>query len=131
DLRLPQRLGRWSIPTPLPIQGLARLHLLPGPDWERLSMPARNRLCKEPFRVESRSDRMGLRLRGSPLELTEAWEASSEPVAFGTLQLPPDGQPILLLADAQTTGGYPRIAQLAGIDRSLAAQLRPGDEVRF
>jgi antagonist of KipI len=55
----------------------------------------------------------------------------SSPVSPGTIQVPPDGQPIVLLADAQTIGGYPQIAQVASMDLPLVAQLRPGDTVRF
>jgi antagonist of KipI len=55
----------------------------------------------------------------------------SEAVTSGTVQVPPDGQPILLMADRQTTGGYPRIAQVIQVDLAAAAQLRPGDRVRF
>lgn len=55
----------------------------------------------------------------------------SEAVSFGTIQVPPGGQPIVLMADRQTTGGYPRIAEVASIDLHLLAQLRPGDGVRF
>jgi antagonist of KipI len=53
------------------------------------------------------------------------------PVAPGTIQIPPDGQPIVLLADAQTIGGYPQVAHVAAVDLPLLAQLRPGDTVRF
>jgi antagonist of KipI len=58
-------------------------------------------------------------------------EILSEPVAFGTVQLPPDGRPIVLMADRQTTGGYPRIGEVATVDLPLLAQLKPGDSLRF
>ena len=55
----------------------------------------------------------------------------SEAVAFGTVQLPPGGAPIVLMADGQTTGGYPRIGEVATVDLPLIAQLKPGDHVQF
>ena len=85
----------------------------------------------EPFRVTPQADRMGYRLDGSLLELTEQKELLSEAVAFGTVQVPAEGKPIVLLADRQTTGGYPKIAQIATIDLPLIAQSKPGDAIRF
>jgi antagonist of KipI len=83
------------------------------------------------FRTSSRSDRMGLRLTGEPLARNTTEELLSLPVAPGTIQVPPDGQPIVLLSDAQTVGGYPQIAHVISVDLPLIAQLRPGDAVRF
>lgn len=74
---------------------------------------------------------MGYRLDGPQLALARPLELVSEPVAFGTLQLPPAGQPIVLMAEHPTTGGYPRIGQVAAIDLPRLAQRRPGDPVRF
>lgn len=83
------------------------------------------------FDVSSRADRMGARLNGKPLTRQGGQELVSSPVAPGTVQVPPDGQPIVLLADAQTIGGYPQLAQVARVDLPLVAQLRPGSRVRF
>jgi antagonist of KipI len=83
------------------------------------------------FRVSSSSDRMGYRLEGPALSLRAPMELLSEGTTFGTVQLPPGGAPIILMADAQTTGGYPRVAEVASIDLPLVAQLKPGDRVRF
>jgi antagonist of KipI len=84
------------------------------------------------FTIETHSDRMGLRLTGPQLERrTTAGELVSSPVAPGTIQVPSDGQPIVLMADAQTLGGYPKIAHAISVDLPLLAQLRPGDTVRF
>jgi antagonist of KipI len=84
------------------------------------------------FTIEAQSDRMGLRLAGPQLERrTKAGELISSPVAPGAIQVPPDGQPIVLMADAQTLGGYPKIAHVISVDLPLLAQLRPGDTVRF
>jgi antagonist of KipI len=83
------------------------------------------------FRVSPQSDRMGIRLNGSVLARSVSRDLFSLPVAPGTVQVPPDGQPIVLLADAQTIGGYPQIAHVISVDLPLMAQVRPGDTVRF
>jgi KipI family sensor histidine kinase inhibitor len=83
------------------------------------------------FRVSPQSDRMGIRLQGGALIRQSGGELASMPVAPGTIQVPPDGQPIVLLADAQTIGGYPQVAHVATVDLPLVAQLRPGDSVGF
>ena len=83
------------------------------------------------FRIASESNRVGIRLDGSNLALAAPIELVSEPLAFGTLQLPPGGQPIALMAEHPTVGGYPRIGQIAAVDLPRLAQRRPGDRVRF
>jgi len=88
-------------------------------------------LCDAEFQISAQSDRMGLRLAGPSLALNRADDLVSSAVAPGTVQVPPDGRPILLMADAQTIGGYPQAAHVIGPDLPLAAQLRPGDRVRF
>ena len=87
-------------------------------------------LRQNPWRVDPRSDRQGLRLNGDTLSC-EAEALLSAPVAPGTIQLPPDGRPIVLLADAQTVGGYPRLGHVIAADLPRMAQLRAGDAVRF
>ncbi|HEY0945809.1 MAG TPA: 5-oxoprolinase subunit PxpB [Opitutaceae bacterium] len=83
------------------------------------------------YRVASQSDRMGLRLRGHALDRSEPREMVSEGVGAGAIQVPPDGQPIVLMADCQTLGGYPKIAHAISVDLPVLAQARPGDSVRF
>ena len=104
-----------------------------GAQWEWFSAETRERFLRERFTVLPRSDRMGLRLAPAGPGLTGEGlgQMVSEGVATGTVQIPPDGQPIVLLADRQTIGGYPKIATAASIDLSLLAQLRPGDTVGF
>lgn len=82
-------------------------------------------------RVSSRSDRMGMRLEGTPLHGTDTTPMASIAVFPGTVQVPPDGNPIVLLADAPTIGGYPVIGHVIAADLSRAAQLRPGEPVRW
>jgi antagonist of KipI len=83
------------------------------------------------FSVLPQSDRMGMRLKGPTFTRKSRAELVSTTVAPGTIQVPPDGQPIVLLADAQTIGGYPIVAHVIAVDLPLIAQLRPGDAVRF
>ena len=83
------------------------------------------------FGVTSRSDRMGIRLDGPSLVRRVGGDLLSTAVGPGTVQVPPDGNPIVLMADAQTLGGYPRVAHVAAVDLPLLAQLAPGDGVRF
>lgn len=88
-------------------------------------------LWRQAFQVDAASNRQGLRLRGDALCSDDGRERVSEPVVPGTIQLPPDGQPIVLLADAQTVGGYPRIGHVIAADMSLLAQRRAGQRLRF
>ena len=87
-------------------------------------------LAQARWQASPRSDRQGLRLDGPALALATQ-EPLSAPVAPGTLQLPPDGRPIVLLADAQTVGGYPRLGHVVAADLPRLAQLRPGESIRF
>ncbi len=107
------------------------IRLVPGSHFDRLDAAARKALFSATFRIAPASNRTGLRLDGPRLALATPLEPVSEPVAFGTLQLPPGGQPIVLMAEHPTTGGYPRIGQVAAIDLPRLAQRRPGDGVRF
>src|SRR5690606_6476969 len=101
------------------------LRVMRGPQWEWFSKGMQRRLLSETFRVSARSDRMGVRLTGKPLRRKRQEEMASEPVVTGAIQVPRDGQPILLGADRQTIGGYPVIACVASVDWDRLAQLRP------
>lgn len=83
------------------------------------------------FGISTQSDRMGYRLGGNELKLKSQLEMISEPVSFGTIQVPPDGNPIILLADRQTTGGYPKIAKVADVDIHKVVQKKPGEFLKF
>ena len=105
--------------------------MIAGQQWPRFTAQARESLMSDSFTVNRNSDRMGYRLEGPALALSAPLEMISEAVTFGTVQVPPDGQPIVLMADRQTTGGYPKIATVASVDLPLMAQKLPGDSVRF
>ena len=83
------------------------------------------------FNISMKSDRMGYRLNGVKLKLKKPVEMISEAVYFGTIQVPPDGNPIILLADRQTTGGYPKIAQIVSVDIQKIVQLKPNEKIMF
>jgi KipI family sensor histidine kinase inhibitor len=102
-----------------------------GRRWAAFDETARTAFKKAVWRVRPQSDRMGLRLLGPPLTAAIPGEILSEGVAFGTVQVPPSGQPIVLMADRQTLGGYPKIGHVIAADLPRLAQARPGDSVRF
>ncbi|MBP2630943.1 MAG: urea amidolyase related protein [Firmicutes bacterium] len=85
----------------------------------------------KPYMVTPESDRMGYRLVGEAVKLTAPLEMISEAVSFGTIQAPPDGNPIILLADRQTAGGYPKFAQVTIVDLAVIAQICPGQTIQF
>ena len=115
----------------LPASGRARLRLLPGPQADWFDAAAHKALTSVSFRVSPRSNRMGYRLEGPPLTRLRTEEAISAPLAFGAVQVPAAGEPILLMADRQTAGGYPQIANLIAADWPVAGQLAPGDFIEF
>ncbi|HEY4303497.1 MAG TPA: biotin-dependent carboxyltransferase family protein, partial [Gemmatimonadaceae bacterium] len=98
------------------------VRLIEGAHTSELDDASLEALTATRFRVSSSSDRMGYRLEGAKLALAKPREMMSEAVAFGTVQLPPGGAPIVLMADRQTTGGYPRIGEVASVDLPLVAQ---------
>jgi biotin-dependent carboxylase-like uncharacterized protein len=108
-----------------------RLRVVEGQQWMRFTDQARTAFLEADFTLTHQSDRMGCRLAGPALALQAPLEMISEAVAFGTVQVPPDGQPIVLMADRQTTGGYPKIAAIASVDLPLLAQKVPGETVSF
>ena len=107
------------------------VRVVPGPQADRFTENALQVLVGSPYRVTSESDRMGYRLRGADLIHRTSADIVSDAVTFGTIQVPADRQPILLMADCQTTGGYATLATMIAADRSLAAQLSPGDSLSF
>ena len=117
-------------PMRLP-EGGSRLRAIPGPQETCFASVALERLFSSPFTVTTQSNRMGFRLEGPELAYGEAPDILSDATPLGSLQVPGSGQPILLMADRQTTGGYPKIATVIAADVPLAGQLAPGDRIRF
>jgi antagonist of KipI len=87
--------------------------------------------CESTFRVTEQSNRMGIRLEGPPIPVDPSREMITEGVSLGAIQVPPSGQPIILFVEQQTTGGYPKIANVIAADMHSVGQLRPRDEIRF
>jgi antagonist of KipI len=110
---------------------LNEFFFIAGNEWEALDESSKKALQDEDFVIQSSSDRMGYQLKGPALELSTAQELLSSAVSFGNMQLLPNGQLIVLMADHQTTGGYPRIGHVISAHLPKLAQLRPGDSFRF
>ncbi len=118
--------------TPRPAAGTVPcVRVMLGPQDAWFSPASVDTLLHEVYRVSTQSNRMGFQLEGPPLATARADGPLSEPVPFGALQVPAGGAPILLMADRQTAGGYPKIATVIAADLPLAGQLGPGDLVRF
>ena len=109
----------------------ATIRLIPGPEFLWFSDETRQMLTTTPYQLTQASNRMGYRLAGMPLSHAHNHHLWSSAVTFGTVQVPPDGQPVILMAERQTTGGYPRLGVVASVDGPRLAQLRPGHQVRF
>ncbi|SMF35642.1 5-oxoprolinase subunit C family protein [Pseudogulbenkiania subflava] len=131
---------RLPLGEPLALEGKAgsrppawtpEIRALPGPEYAEFSAAAQHALWSRPWHVTAQSNRMGYRLAGPTLDRTARHELLSHGVLPGVVQVPPGGQPIVLLADAQTTGGYPRIATVIEADLWKLAQARPGAELHF
>jgi antagonist of KipI len=106
------------------------LHAIAGPHLKRLDPESRSGLFQATYRLSGESDRMGYRLEGPRLAVTGD-ELLSFGLAAGAIQVPHSGQPILLMADFQTAGGYPVVATVVSASLPIAAQLLPGDELRL
>ncbi len=120
--------GREHIPLP---GGAVSIRIIAGSQFAQFSELSRQRFLQEEYQITPQADRMGYRLSGPALQLTEPLEMISEAVVLGTVQVPPDGNPIILLADRQTAGGYPKIGQVAAVDIAIVAQIKPGRKICF
>lgn len=109
----------------------AELRVVRGPQAAAFTAAGYRSLFAAAYRVSPRSDRMGLRLEGTPIERAQAVDLLPEGVAAGSIQVPADGQPILLGADRPTTGGYIKVATVITADLGRSAQAKPGDRLRF
>jgi antagonist of KipI len=107
------------------------IFIIPGNEFDDLSDESKNTFLNKEFKVAMLSDRMGYRLEGENLITTSRQELVSSAVNFGTIQLLPNGQLIVLMADSQTTGGYPRIAHVISAHLSKISQKQPGEMIKF
>ncbi|SDX00939.1 biotin-dependent carboxylase uncharacterized domain-containing protein [Marinococcus luteus] len=107
------------------------LRVVAGPEFDTLTTEAGAMLLREAYVVTQEADRMGIRLRGPEVSFHHTGDIISDGVAFGTIQLASDGQPMILMADRQTTGGYARVLNVISADLLKAAQLQPNATVKF
>ncbi|TAK39723.1 MAG: biotin-dependent carboxyltransferase [Betaproteobacteria bacterium] len=128
----PHRTVPWSAPSlTLPEREFIVIHAMEGRHFGGFDADSQRAFFDATWRVAPASDRMGFRLLGPALARVDGDELLSEPTCLGTVQVPADGAPIALMADHQTTGGYPKIAEIAGADVPRLAQLAPGAALRF
>ena len=118
----------WTIET---FSSKKEIRFIKGNEWECLTDDAIKIFAESNYPISNNSNRMGYRLQGNALKVKEEMQLISSGVTFGTMQLLPDGQLIVLMADHQTTGGYPRIGHVISADLPLLAQCNPGDEIKF
>lgn len=121
----------WRVNTEKIYQYPHEIGFIPGHEWPLLPEAARFAFTENNYIIHPSSDRMGYQLNGTPLVLGKPLELVSSPVSFGTVQLLPSGQLIVLMADHQTTGGYPRVAHVVSAHLPKLAQLRPSDAIQF
>lgn len=114
-----------------PAADVSPIRLVPGPQADHFTAAALDTLVSGDYRVTAEADRMGMRLEGAKLEHSGAADIVSDATVPGSIQVPGAGQPIVLLADAQTAGGYPKIATVITADLGRLAALRPGQTLRF
>lgn len=128
----PAQAARAPVDPILPLPaGDAVVRVMEGPQRDYFSLDALDVLQSAPYMIRQDSDRMGFRLHGPQLTHVRGADIISDATPLGVLQVPASGQPILLMADRQTTGGYPKLATVISADIPVAGQLGPGDSVRF
>jgi len=137
ELPLP-RAGEYRMPVPTYIKGKARagaanitLRAVPGPQESAFTKEGLAQFFSSQYAVTPASDRMGIKMEGAKIETHAGSDIISDGIAAGSVQVPASGQPIVMMADRQTTGGYAKIATVISADLHLLAQARPGDFVRF
>lgn len=122
---------RISLPSALGLAPRDTVRVIPGPHWDEFSFGSQDALLRKPWRIGVNSDRMGYRLEGPKLTQRKPRQILSEGIGFGAMQVPQDGAPIVLMADRQTTGGYPKMAHVASVDLPALSQAAPGEHIRF
>jgi biotin-dependent carboxylase-like uncharacterized protein len=145
---LGKTLKKGDVLKTFPVRGTSSSHQLPeslvptfskqadirvilGPQDDRFSRKGMDTFLSETYTITSQSDRQGYRLEGEPIEHVSGADIISDAILPGSIQVPGNGQPIVMMVDAQTTGGYPKIANVIGSDIDVLAQMLPGRKVRF
>ncbi len=128
------KVVRLSADSPLSFSGQKgpkTVKLARGPQIDYFSEQAHQALVSSEYSLSPQSDRMGLRFTGSKIELVNTRPMISDGIPLGAMQITRSGQPIIMMADRQPTGGYPKIAQVLPTDLPILAQLRPGEKIKF
>lgn len=126
------RVSSWEVSDLIPCDDdPAVIHIVRGPEYACFDEKDRYQFMQGGYIISTRSNRMGYRLEGQHIKLNQPLELVSSPVTAGVIQITHDGGPIILMADAQTTGGYPRIARVCSADITRLAQCRPGSKIKF
>jgi biotin-dependent carboxylase-like uncharacterized protein len=128
--RAPERTEVW-FPSSPPAGSDQPIRVVLGPQHDHFTEAALAAFLDAEYRISQNSDRMGMRLDGPLLRHRAGWDIVSDAIATGSIQVPGSGRPILLLADHQTTGGYPKIATVISADLGVVGRRRPGQEIRF
>ena len=131
DLELPDGVRGLPVGDHLAYELPAILRVLPGPHPSHFTEQGHRAFFSDSYTLSPQSSRQGYRLNGPSVTRTGSVDILSEPMPLGGVQIPPDGQPILLMADRQSTGGYPLVGVVISADIPRAGQLAPGDAVRF
>ena len=121
----------WQANEEFGIDDSEPLMVLQGAEWDWLDKNSQEKFLRNPFFISHNSDRMGYRLASEPLHVISKTELVSSAVSFGSIQLLPDGQLIILMADNQTTGGYPRLGNIISAHLPMLAQMKAGDKIQF
>ena len=124
-------IAKWGLSSNSISYQTDSIKITKGLEWNKFTPEAQKDLLTDSFCILPQSNRMGYRLKGKALFLNEKFEMISTAVSRGTIQVTPDGNPLILMADAQTTGGYPRIGQVTETDMDILAQKRPGESIVF
>jgi KipI family sensor histidine kinase inhibitor len=123
--------GAWHVACPHGVSRQVEVRFLSGIQAHWFTDDARRRFVETVYRVSPTSDRMGIRLDGAVLEMKAPREMVSQPVIFGSIQVPPSGQVIVLMSERQTIGGYPQIGHVISADLPLMARAWPGTSIHF
>lgn len=125
------RILPWQANETFEINASEEIFVIEGSEWDWIDKQSQEKFLKNPFYISHNSDRMGYRLASEPLQAIKKTELISSAVSFGTIQLLPDGQLIILMVDHQTTGGYPRLGNIISAHLSKLAQMKGGDKIHF
>ncbi|MFJ8238211.1 biotin-dependent carboxyltransferase family protein [Bacillus tropicus] len=134
DLQKDERIKtKWAISSSVrpKYKKHPKLRVIADFEYDQFTEESKKAFFTKEYRVSNYADRMGYRVEGEILNRAVEKEILSSPVTYGTIQIPNGGQPIILMADRQTTGGYPRMGNIISVDLPVLAQLKPGDYVSF